>query len=135
MHEHSHSEAKTETPTQHTPPTSESNLGRVPKIVRIEYALAEDDPTTLLVTAYGKLLAGELSDVHLLRREYVQPPVDGIWEFDFLTTAPPEKTSKGETEARATARWTGYDQSMAGIRVYGVGKGVKEVRYHPDGCK
>lgn len=141
LHQRARGDETVETPTQHTSPSSKPNLERVPQIVRIEYALADDDPTTLLVTAHGKLAAGEPNDVYLLRREYASPPADGIWEFDLLT-APlaakatlPEKTGEGETELRATSRWEKYDQSMAGIRVYGIGKGVKEIKYHPDGCK
>jgi len=104
-------------------------LGHVPVIVKVEYAIQTSLPPNLLVTAYGKVPTAGWSKVQLLRRIYVTPPSDGIWEYDLLALHPTGPVPQVESYVRASNTWKDFDQSVKGIRIYGIGRGAKEIKF------
>jgi hypothetical protein len=58
----------------------------------IEFALLKSNPPQLLVSAFGTVNSGGWSDGRLVPWIYVQPPPDGIWDFDFIGDAPQGNT-------------------------------------------
>lgn len=108
--------------------SEEETLEHVPTIVKIDYAIQESEPPNLLITAYGKVPTGGWKQVQLLRRVYVKPPSDGIWEYDLLAKRPTGPVIQVETLVKASNRWKAFDKSIKGVRVYGVDRGVKEIK-------
>lgn len=104
-------------------------LEHVPTIVKIEYAVQQSSPPNLLITAYGRVPTGGWKQVQLLRRIYVTPPADGIWEYDLLALRPSGQVIQVQTPVRAKNVWKDYDRSIKGVRVYGIGRGAKELRF------
>lgn len=109
--------------------TSDETLEHVPTILKIEYAIEKTNPPNLLVTAYGQVPTLGWTKVQLLRRIYVTPPADGIWEYDLLALRPTGIVPQVLTTVKASNKWKDYDASIKGIRVYGIDKGVKEVSF------
>lgn len=101
---------------------------RIPKIVKIDYSVLKSNPPTLVVTATGEVPTGGWSNPQLVRRVYVVPPADGIWEYDLTAEPPTGIATQVITKLKATNRWHDFNQGVVkGIRVYGVGRGIKEV--------
>ncbi len=102
---------------------------RVEKILKIETVVLNSNPPTLLVTATGQVNSAGWKNPQLSRRVYVTPPADGIWEYDLLALPPEGAAATVLSELQASNRWPGYDASVVkGVRVYGVGGGVKTVQ-------
>jgi hypothetical protein len=110
-------------------------IRRVPEITGVGYSVDSSDPSSLIVTAEGMSSNYALVEPLLLRRTYVNPPADGVWEFDLLAKRNSKPGVPGGKAIKAIAIWKNYDQSIYGIRVYGGCGRVKEVRYHSEGCK
>jgi hypothetical protein len=109
--------------------SEDETLEHVPIIVKIEHEIQTSDPPNLVITAYGKVPTGGWKQVQLLRRIYVNPPSDGIWEYDMLALPPSGPATQVETLVRAKNQWKAYDQTIKGVRVYGVRSGIKEVLF------
>lgn len=104
-------------------------LKRVPEIVDVTFELQTTEPPNLIVTAVGQVPTGGWTEVQLLRREYVRPPADGIWEYDLLGKPPEGFATQVISKVKATHVWEEVDATkLKGIRVYGLGEGVKTVK-------
>lgn len=104
-------------------------LERVPEIVKIEYTLQASDPPNLVVKATGQVPTGGWTQIQLLRREYVVEPADGIWEYDLLAKRPDGPVTQVITPVTGTDTWMKVNAGkLKGLRVYGVGSGVKEIK-------
>jgi hypothetical protein len=85
-------------------------------------------PVQLHVTANGEVPTGGWTGAALRRRTYVAAPADSIWEYDFVATPPAGMATQVITPITAEDTWADYPQSIIGVRVYGVGSGIKEAR-------
>ncbi len=102
----------------------------VKTILNVEYAIEESNPPTLVVTAVGQVPTLGWKDAELIRRVYVAPPADGIWDYDLYAVPPAGLALQALSVVRADDRWVGFDRgSVKGVRVHGEGAGVKEVRF------
>ena len=108
-------------------------IKRVEEITQVE--IQKTNRPSLIVRAAGQVETGGWTDATLIRREYQQPPADGIWEYDLLAKPPDESaifitvvtTLHGENE------WHGYDNRVRGVRVYGEGEGICEQIFGQEG--
>lgn len=104
-------------------------LKRVAEITEVTFVLQTTEPPNLIVTAHGNVPTGGWTDVQLLRREYLKPPADGIWEYDLLARPPEGFATQAITEVKASDIWEKVDITrLKGLRVYGLGERVKTVR-------
>lgn len=104
-------------------------LKRVPEIVEVTFELQTTEPPNLVVTAVGQVPSGGWTEVQLLRREYVRPPADGIWEYDLLAKPPEGFAAQVISKVKASHVWEQVDAAkLKGIRVYGLGEGIKTVK-------
>lgn len=100
----------------------------VPTVVSVT-CMIHKSPSQLHVTANGEVPTGGWSGAALRRRTYVTAPVDSIWDYDFFATAPAGMATQVITPISADDMWADYPaQSLVGIRVYGEGSGIKEIR-------
>lgn len=99
----------------------------VPTVVSV-ICMIHKSPSQLRVTANGEVPTGGWTGPALRRRTYVAAPADSIWEYDFVATPPAGMATQVITPMTAEDTWADYSQSIIGIRVYGEGSGIKEVR-------
>jgi len=104
-------------------------LERVPRVIAVEYAYEKCLPPNLVIHVTGEVPSVGWTDVQLIRRAYVKPPVDGIWEYDLVARPPSGRAKAKPTRVTAGDRWTGMKEIIAGVRIYGVDSGVKELRF------
>ncbi len=111
---------------EHPFPMVADHFARVPLIKNIKLSIQESNPPNLIVEVVGETPNPGWVFPLLVRRIYVMPPVDGIWEYDFLAFRSDSPLTVLE-EIRASNLWEGYDEkNVKGARVYGVGDGVME---------
>jgi hypothetical protein len=112
-----------------TPETE--RLQHVPEILSVEAQVLQRNPPTLVVTAVGQTPTTGWTNVQLVRRIYVTAPADGMWEYDLLGVKPTRVVAPTLQQFKRRNNWDDFDKTTKGIRVYGIGQGVKEIRLTP----
>lgn len=103
---------------------------RVTKITDIKYSIERKSEPTLIVTALGQVPTLGWTKATLVRRIYIQPPPDGIWEYDLYATPPSGVAAQAISSISARNDWQNFDESLVkGVRVFGEGNGVMEKRF------
>jgi len=103
---------------------------KVKTILNLDYTIQTSNPPNLVVTATGQVPTGGWKDARLDRRVYVQFPPDGIWDYDLTAVPPSGPAPTVISQVNATDVWKGFPAGkLKGVRVHGVGDGVKEVRF------
>jgi len=109
-------------------PAQQQQQQTVATVVSVQCVVTKS-PARLEVTANGEVPTGGWTGVALNRRTYVAAPTDSIWEYDFVATPPTGMATQVITPISAEDTWADYPaQSLVGLRVYGEGSGVKEIR-------
>jgi hypothetical protein len=109
-------------------PSQQQQQQTVPTVVSI-VCMVHKTPPQLHVTANGEVPTGGWTGPALNRRTYVAAPADSIWEYDFVATPPTGMATQMITPITAEDMWAHFPaQSIVGVRVYGAGSGVKEIR-------
>jgi hypothetical protein len=113
-----------EDPPKSSPVASEPTP--VPQVDSIKCAINKSNPPELVVTAYGTVPKSGWTDEQLEPRQYTTPPADSTWDYDFSARRP-EAGGDIMTPIQAEHRWPDYPaRDLRGVRVHGVGAGVKE---------
>ena len=106
---------------------------RVAKILDATYQIETSQPPNLIVGAVGEVPTGGWTETQLLRRVYVTDPRDGIWEYDLLSKPPEGMATQVIQQVKATDRWEKIPAEqlakIKGIRVFGLGEGVKTMMF------
>jgi hypothetical protein len=87
-------------------------LNRKPPTV---HAVGSD---TLFIEAVGWVPTVGYSNARLSPYEYVTPPTDGIYDFDFTADPPLEESGAQPTEVRARYEWSAFPQDLKGVRIH-----------------
>ncbi len=93
------------------------NVVHVPVIKKID--LTYDGTKSITVSVAGEVPTSGYTNTVLIRRIYVTPPADGIWEYDMLTCKPGGITNPVLSPVMAKDKWESPPRSLKGIRVYG----------------
>jgi hypothetical protein len=104
-------------------------IARVPEITEVKHHFLDTNPPTLVIEATGVVPTGGWTAVTLLPREYAAPPADGIYEYDLVAVRPSGPAIQVLTPVKARHVWKAYPEKMRGVRIYGVGKSVKTVKF------
>ncbi|KMY68116.1 hypothetical protein AAU61_07180 [Desulfocarbo indianensis] len=83
----------------------------------VDIAIIKTNPPQLLINAVGAARTSGWLNPVLSPRIYVQPPLDGIWEFDFLADPPAGVALEVITPINASYMVDGGFQSWKGVRV------------------
>jgi hypothetical protein len=106
---------------------------RVAKILEATYQIETSQPPNLIVTVVGEVPTGGWTETQLLRRVYVTEPADGIWEYDLLSKPPEGFATQVISQVKASDRWEKIAPAqmakIKGIRVFGLGDGIKTVMF------
>lgn len=93
---------------------------KVSKIDSASAIIPKANPTTLLIKAVSILGTGGKRISILEPRIYINPPKDGIWEFDFFVDRQLASPSDELTHCTATYEWIEYDpEYVKGVRILG----------------
>jgi hypothetical protein len=99
-------------------------------IYRVEYVnltfLALNGPRIVLISAYGATNTSGWSQFRLQPYIYVQPPLDGIWDFVFVGEPPSGIALDVVSHASATYVWTLGKFDFKGVRVHSATNSVEK---------
>jgi hypothetical protein len=101
----------------------------VKEITDVTWEFEKGDKPVLVVTVTGQVPTGGWTDAKLIRRTYIKPPADGIYDYDLTADRPTGVVTQATSKVKATDRWTTPPTDIKGIRVHGVAKGVKTVKF------
>ncbi len=102
----------------------------VKTILDVQYTIEKSNPPNLVVTTIGQVPTLGWKDPQLIRRVYVAPPADGIWDYDLYAVPPADLALQALSPIAADDRWVGFDPILVkGVRIHGEGSGIKEVRF------
>jgi hypothetical protein len=105
-----------------------SEAKNVPTVLNVKCVI-QSAQRQLIVTAEGEVPTGGWTSPVLKRRVHVTPPADSIWEYDFVATPPSGMATQVMTPISAEDTWPDYPaQQIVGVRIYGEGGGIKEMR-------
>ena len=102
----------------------------VPKITDIDIKIQTSDPPNLKLKVTGQVPTGGYTKPKLTRAIYIVPPADGVQDYFFSAVKPTGVVTQAITSIKAADTWKDYTKEapwLKGIRVHGVGDGVKEV--------
>ena len=106
-----------------------SEAKTVPTILNVKCAILKSAPPQLTVTAEGEVPTGGWTSPRLNRRVYITAPADSIVEYDFIAIPPSGMATQVLTPISAEDTWAEYPaQQIVGVRIYGEGGGIKQVR-------
>lgn len=108
---------------------TEDRLEHVPVILAIKCSIQKSQPPNLVISVVGQVPTSGWKNPQLDPRIYVKPPADRVWEYDFLAKRPSGPVLQVLTEIKGEHTWKDYPEAQVkGVRVFGVGNGVKEIK-------
>jgi len=99
-------------------------LKKILKTTAVHLMVEEAKPPILSITARGEVTTGGWSDGQLSAYIYIKAPLDGIYEFDFISEAPVDITTDVITPIEAKIQWTEFPSDLKGIKVYSSSNGI-----------
>ena len=84
----------------------------------VKLTIVKTNPPSLLIEANGLVPTSGWTEPELQGRIYIQPPPDGIWDFDFVATAPSGIVIEVFTKIYAAHLWQGNLNQLKGVRVH-----------------
>lgn len=96
--------------------TSSSDAQKIYEVDEVK--MSSYNPPAIKVTAKGKTRTGGWTNPQLSRRVYVQPPADGVQEFDFVANPPTGGSTTALTPVEASDTMTEPPTWLRGVRVY-----------------
>lgn len=90
----------------------------------VDSIISKKNPPTLEISSVGKTATGgwDKKSGELVPYVYVNPPADGIYDFDFVATAPEPSEIVPQVLTPITANtytWEKYPPDLKGVRVHG----------------
>lgn len=85
----------------------------------VELATLKSNPPQLQIVARGTVRTGGYTNGTLIEIVYIQPPEDGIWEYDFVADPPSGPSPDVVTPIEAQTVRTSIPDGLKGIRVKG----------------
>lgn len=90
-------------------------------VTNVQLAIEKTNPPNLVILASGNVTTGGWSNGQLIPYVYVQPPADGIWEFDFVADPPGPNVVVTQVITPIDSepyRWEAYPIDLKGVRVH-----------------
>lgn len=84
-----------------------------------ELSVTNTKPGALYIKVKGIVPTGGWTNASLIEYTYVQPPTDGIWDFDFKAQSPEGRiVTQGFTHIRVEQTWHGKLDVIKGVRIH-----------------
>lgn len=87
-------------------------------IKNIQLSILKSNPPKLAITVMGVVPTSGWQNPELIEYVYVQPPPDGIYDFDFVAEEPQGKTMQVLTPILVSHIWEGVVEDIKGVRIH-----------------
>jgi len=92
---------------------------KVLSVISSTLEILKDDPSTLIINAYGTVNTGGWSKGKLNPYVYIMPPADGIYEFDFVANKPTGIVTEVITPIHSKPYFlANFPLGLKGIKIY-----------------
>lgn len=98
---------------------------RMEKVVGVKLA-HDKESGKLVITAVAEVATAGYSQPTLTKVTYIKPPEDGLQDYYFMAVPPDGPAAQVISQLVARDTLTSVPDWMKGVRVHGVGAGVKE---------
>lgn len=89
------------------------------RVDSVDLAILRSNPPQLQIVAHGTVRTGGYTNATLIEIVYVQPPEDGIWDYDFVAEPPSGPSTDALTPIEARTIRGSIPDGLKGIRVRG----------------
>lgn len=93
-------------------------MEKVLEVTEVQLAVLESFPPKLRITATGTVRTGGWSNPKLVPYIFIQPPPDGIYDFDFVADPPEGAATQVISPIEAVHLWENLPESVKGVRVH-----------------
>lgn len=100
---------------------------KVLRVDQIELAILKSNPPQLSITAIGIVSTPGWRNPRLVEYIYVQPPPDGIYDFDFIAEAPEVPVPQVPQPVITTHVWSGRIDELKGVRVHASANSMEKI--------
>ncbi|NMG07743.1 DUF5818 domain-containing protein [Brasilonema sp. UFV-L1] len=91
---------------------------KVLEVQDVQLSIAESFPPKLNITAKGTVTTPGWKNAELIPYIYIQPPVDGIYDFDFIAEPPENIVAQVITSIEANYLLQSIPDNLRGVRIY-----------------
>ncbi|SDD85973.1 hypothetical protein [Pedobacter soli] len=92
---------------------------KVLSVISSTLEILKDDPSTLVINAYGTVKTGGWSNGKLSPYVYIVPPADGIYEFDFVANKPVGIVTEVITPIHSKPYFLAkFPSDLKGVKIY-----------------
>ena len=93
-------------------------MQKILEVSEVHLAVLESFPPKLRITATGTVPTGGWSDPRLQPHLHIQPPPDGIHDFDFVADPPTGPAPQVISPIQATYTWEAFPEGVRGVRAH-----------------
>ena len=84
---------------------------------RVNVEFVESTPPLLVITAIGAVPTNGWADAQLVPYIYIDSPMDGYWDFDFIAKRP-GRANDVITPIGAVYTWVDFPETVKGVRIH-----------------
>lgn len=93
-------------------------MEKVLEVLEVSLAVLESFPPKLRIKASGTVPTGGWAHPRLDPYVYIQPPPNGIYDFDFVADPPEGPVTQAITPIEAVYTWENFPEEVKGVRVH-----------------
>lgn len=92
---------------------------KVIEVTEVTLEILKKNPPILAITSKGKVSSGGWTNGQLIPFVYIMPPLDGIYEFDFIADEPTDISTDVISEITSKVfMWDDFPVELKGVKVY-----------------
>lgn len=91
---------------------------KVLEVQDVKLSILRIFPPQLNITAHGTVTTGGWKGAELIPYIYIQPPADGIYDYDFVAEPPEGIASQAIASIEANFRLESIPGNLKGVRIY-----------------
>lgn len=95
-----------------------SGAARIYEVTDIKLNILKTNPPQLRIMAKGKVTSSGWSNPQLIQFNYIQPPPDGIYDFDFVATRPTGIVLTVISDVRTSYVVAPLPKDLKGVRIH-----------------
>jgi hypothetical protein len=104
---------------------------KVDRVEKVTLKIMKSNPPILHIEANGEVVSSGWTDPELVPLVYVQPPPDGIYEFEFVAKPPTGISQPVITPIDADYSWHDFPSDLLGVRVIAQTNSKEASLYEP----
>jgi len=93
-------------------------MQKILEIINVHISVLESFPPQLRIVASGNVPTARWSDPRLVPYIYIQPPPDGIYDFDFVADPPEGIAAEVISPIDAIYAWKSFPEGLKGVRIH-----------------